>query len=271
MNMDQFQTLQSVDALNSWVRSKGAREWRRSPRNAIYDWKGEAIRQAFSAGLRDYHAIFLTLNCRDCGGSGRYVDSCGCKFDHCRKCGNRGTVRLTFLVTKIEGFVWHTPWEHCWKFRLPDGESVYAAATLSADWEPNAVGKDLDLVDVVHHLNVLEDAMPTIPGSHGVYSYGEFFGESDHKIYYLHLGRFLQVCEICGTPAKQIGEWSGGYPKMDGIYHGVARPPLTWSAWGCDACKAAHDGVSIFGKFPEPTHLIEHPEIQRWLRKRKAA
>ena len=65
----------AIDRLNSWVRSDSARSWHSSPRYAIYDWKHHVIERAIKEHRAECRGLYLTLNCRDCGGSGKYIDS----------------------------------------------------------------------------------------------------------------------------------------------------------------------------------------------------
>ncbi len=251
-----------VDRLNSWVRSQGAREWFSSPMRAIYDFKFAIIRRAFIEGRCQHGAIYLSLNCRDCGGSRRYTDSYGHTWPHCRKCSSMGVVRLTFLVTEVAGFNWHTPWNRTYSLPLAHVE-LEKSATLSADWEPNGTGRELELWQIAESLNVLEAEMPTAVGYHGVYDNGDWYGDKKHSDYRLNLGRVERsTCELCESSAE----------KKNRVVHHVMRKHIEWSAWACSACCAAHAGDSptIFSLFAVPVEHLKHPAVQTWLERRNA-
>lgn len=254
----------AIDKLNSWVRSESARGWWSSPRHAIYDWKNHLIETAIRNCLSVNHAIYLTLTCRDCGGTGRYEDSYGTKFDHCRKCFNKGVQRLQFLVTETHGFTWHTPRDKAWRFQL--SEEFWKRESLSVDWEPNAKGRDLGLIELVQLLNFLEPVMPK-PGSHAVADRWDYYGEADHGKYKLNLRELSKehVCQFCGAmPPPDEDAYKHGH------YHGVVLDHFEWSAWACTACKEKFPGVEIFARFSLPD-IAAHPEIQKWLSRRPVA
>jgi hypothetical protein len=270
--------LRSIDALNSWVRSDSHRRFAmHSPKYAIYEWKRLIIREAIAADAAELKAIYLSVTCRDCGGSGRYTDSYGERFPHCRKCDNTGKHRLTFLVSTISEYTWHTPWDKTWGLSTPD--DMYRFATLSTDWEPNQKGVDLTTEQVAAHLNVLEPLLFDKAGSRSIWSYrDEYHNEAKNNRYKIDLGRGPERCEFCGcTPNPETA--SGG-----GSWHGCTRDWVTWSAWACDVCKSLFansnrwsdehhayippggNGKSIFDEFKPPT--VTDPEILKWLERR---
>jgi hypothetical protein len=262
--------LEAIDRLNSWVRSESARGWWSSPRYAVYDWKNWFIDLAIRVGRAKLSAIHLMLNCRACGGDGIFVYDDGEKAP-CRKCGKSGHVNLEFLVSEIEGFVWHTPRNRTWKFGLLDG--VWAGAKLSMDWEPNAKGRDLELWQVAECLNVCEEAVARgelcKPGSHSSGGYGwddEY--EVSHGNYKIHVSNSTEreVCELCGHRAVPKGDRGG----TDGMWHGIITNYVSWSAWACDECQVNYKGSEIFTalKLHPPLEQLAHPEIQAWLRRR---
>lgn len=265
--------LQSLDALNSWVRSDSARWFSsRHPRYAIYDYKTEAIRRALAAGECECRWIYLTLHCRACGGTGLFTHESGAKST-CRKCWKTGKNTLTFLETTISGFKWHTPEERTWRLKVPSS----ITKTLSTDWEPNAKGKDLTVGEVARYLMVCEDQLGECLGSHAIHDYGEWVGDQEHCGYKLDLGRQgAAVCEFCGfVPTDE---------HKDGCWHHVSRAHVDWSAWACNACKSLYatcnrwddgqhkyvpsggNGKSIFGEFKPPT--ITDPDVGKWLARR---
>lgn len=277
-----MEQLKAIDCLNSWVRSKGHWDWIcSSPRYAIYDWKREAIKLAIMSGEAEYRAIYLTLNCRDCGGSKRFIDSTGYEWPHCRKCSSTGHTRLTFLETDIKGIRWHSPWEKT--YGIPTREKTFENATICMDWEPNQIGKDLETWEVAKYLNILERDMPIRHGSHGIYDCGDYYGEREHSQYRIFLGRSERVCEFCGRPAVPK---EGAQDLYDGVHHHVSRGHVAWCAWACNVCKALFstsnvwsdtagryvpsggNGKSIFDEFRIPQEMMSHEEIRQWLARR---
>lgn len=249
-----------VDRLNSWVRSPRARDWWNSPARAIYDFKLELIRRAIIAQECKTSAIYLSLTCRACDGTKRYTDSYGHEWPHCRKCSSLGVVRLTFLVTEICGFFWHSPWERVWSLPIAH-EELSKSAALSTDWEPNHPGKDLEVWEVVESLNILEAELPGALGSHGVYCYGDFIGEKKHAKYKLYLGRSQRTtCELCGESAEE---------KDRHFYH-VVHDHVDWAAWACPACADADKhSAEIFKRFAVPSEPLSHPSVRTWIERRK--
>lgn len=258
----------AIDRLNSWARSDSSRRYLSSPVRAIYDWKRHFIEESLRAGrVENPHAIRLTLTCRDCNGSKKYTNMYGEEFPWCRRCGSSGVVPLRFLVTTICGYTWHTPETEAMRIsRVCLPEDIWQRSTLSVDWEPNQKGRDLQVHQVAQWLNVLETEYPNVPGSHGVYDYGNWIGDADHKRYKLYLGRFDTECAFCGCPKE---------PEIIGGCYGVSREFIEWSAWACKPCDGIQgDGKSIFAQFPVPVEQLQHPEIAKWLAnraRRKAA
>lgn len=260
----------AIDKLNSWVRSSSGRRSISSPTYAVYDWKLEWIRRAIAAETTQIRAIYLSLTCRDCGGSKRYTDSMGYEHPHCRKCSSTGMVRLEFLDTCVDGFRWHTPRERTWSLRLP--EDLWKSASLSCDWEPNAKGRDLEPWEVAGCLNVLEKEMPNVPNGHSTGNDWDGFGWKNHKQYRLYVGQQPEACEFCG--------------RFDAHRFHPCRGSIEWTAFACDACRgmfatanvwsdiehkyvpSGGNGKSIFDEFKMPMQLLTHPEILKWLANR---
>ena len=279
--------IEAVDRLNFWVRSDSARGYWSTPRYAIYDWKAYLIERAIDVGAAKLSAIHLMLNCRACGGDGIYVYDDGEKAP-CRKCGKTGHVNLEFLVSEIDGVVWHTPRNRAWKFGLLD--AVWAGARLSVDWEPNAKGRDLELWQVCECLNVCEEAVACgelcKPGGHiSCHGYDEY--EVSHHGYKIHVSASddREVCELCGHRAVPKGDRG----LTDGMWHGIVTDHVSWSAWACDRCQTCFKQGLIYAptlqayiphgmsglifdalKLHPPIAQLAHHEIQAWLRRRGA-
>jgi hypothetical protein len=201
----------ALDRLNTWIRAPKEGLWFSSPWRAIYDWKIELIRDAIASEIATLKPVKLTLNCRDCGGDGKYMDSSGHLWPHCRKCSSTGQTTLVFLASQMHGFTWHTPRDKAWRLALPS--TFFDSPEYSFDWEPNLPGKPMEVGQVAACLNSLEPIMPK-PGC----TYSEW-GDMDHSKYRLYLGRSPQVCEFCGTVPASDG---------DGSYHCVAREHIEW-------------------------------------------
>ena len=253
MSQYPVEAFSALDRLNSWVRSPSARNWFRSPRHAIYDWKIHLIRDAIDKGEAKLSAVCFTATCNHCGGTKQYIDSGGYKWPHCRRCRSTGITPLLFVVSEMYGLKWHTPRDKAWELRLP--ENFFDSAPESTDWAPNMPGTDMETWEVAACLNILEPAMPK-PGRHSVYDRSQYFGEVDHAKYRLYLGRSEVVCQLCGHTSTE---------ERDGINHHVSRAYIEWSAWGCEGCRATL-GTAIYSKFPVPA--INHPEIITWLARR---
>lgn len=268
--------LHAVDALNSWVRSDSARWFSsRHPRYAIYDYKTEVIRRAIVNGECTYRWIYLTLHCRTCGGTGIFKHESG-DTSTCRKCWRTGKNTLHFLETDIQGVKWHTPQDRAWRLKVGGGREL---DNLSTDWEPNAKGKDLTVGEVARYLMVCEDELGEgCLSAHGIYDYGNWIDDQEHKGYKLDLGRQgAAVCEICGvTVADEL---------KDGSWHHVSRTHADWSSYACNVCRALFatrnrwddaqgkyapdggNGRSIFDEFKPPT--VTDPDVREWLSRRK--
>lgn len=250
----------ALDRLNSWVRSESFREsLGGGPREAIYWLKNEAIRALHGYGLTTHRAVYATAKCRDCGGSGRYVDSMGYRHDHCWACNSAGEVRLNFVETAIEGGpTWHTPWL---KFPLIRGEVVgsyspdFSDAVEATDWKPNLRGRDLTPAEVARDLNRAEAAFPKRPGVR----YTEW-GEYDPFNYKLFVGASdRDKCDLCGHAVEDDS----------GCGYHCSRGRIAWCAYGCNVCSALHghegNGIKIFSLFGLPRSFIDHPDILEWI------
>ena len=114
----------AMDRLNSWLRSPSAKRAAcGSLYRAIYFLKSEAIQWADTNFECFHSAVKVRTKCRECAGTGRYVDSYGHEWPHCRACDSRGSLALEFVQTIIRcGPVWHTPWL---KFCVYRGSASY--------------------------------------------------------------------------------------------------------------------------------------------------
>lgn len=261
----------AMNVLNSWVRSRDHKG--EHVVFAIYDWKLEIIKRAIRNNETDIFPVFAKTRCRDCGGTGRYIDSFGGTWPHCRKCNSTGTVKLFFLETEIKGYRWHTPRERTYLLKLPTG--FYECSEEAVDWEPNQEGICLELSEIVGCLNILEETLGrNVLGSHSIEDRDKYYDTVHHEDYRIFLGSSARICEFCGDAFEQ------------GCYHHVTRKYVQWTAWACNSCRAVYathskwseeqnryipdcgNGRSIFDEFRPPIALIKNAEVQKWLARR---
>ncbi len=160
---DLLEKLHSLNALNSWVRSRSGREAIASPQRRIYEAKRMAITDATRLLGAKHYSLMLPAKCRDCNGTGNYIDSYGHEFDHCWRCSNSGFIRLEFVESHIaEGIKWHSPRNKVYGLQV-SGEVSFVAT----DWDVNKPGHDLSPDGAARHLLVIDEAWPArYPNSH---------------------------------------------------------------------------------------------------------
>lgn len=189
---DLLEKLESVDALNSWVRSRSFYGPISSARRRIYEAKKMALKDATRLLTCEHKLITVMARCRDCGGSGKYDDGYR-KFDHCYRCFNKGMVRLEFVESNIaDRFRWHSPRSESYSFAPAQMGEISFAAT---DWDVNKAGKDLTPDEAAKHLLVIDAAWPP-------YRYGDcrqYCECTGH--YHLYVGRVDKACAHCGSMA----------------------------------------------------------------------
>lgn len=98
----------AISRLNVHARAYG------SGKRAIYAYKALLAGVGLAMGDASAQLVRWTGTCGHCNGSGRYVDSYGEKWPHCRQCASAGTVTLKFVETtdRWTGQVWHHPWKY---------------------------------------------------------------------------------------------------------------------------------------------------------------
>jgi hypothetical protein len=247
--IDLPESMLAMSRLNSWVRSPSFRSFG-GPRNAIYFLKRQALDWADSH-FRCLHSTVITLTtCRGCAGTGKYTDSYGHTFDHCRACSNRGTLSLLFVQTLIEDkMVWHTPWMKFY-IRGKSASPPYNLARWTDDWKVNEPGKDLTPAEAARDLNTVECFWPDRQGAWTSNDFGMFF----HFDYRLHVGATERKCTFCGSTEVQ-----GSF--------GVTRETVQWSDHCCRSCESIVRGThgNVFDAFPLPWHLLRDPQIELWM------
>ena len=249
-----IEALHAMARLNSWLRSKsGRRPVYGRPLGAVYYLKREAIIWADANLACKHGSIIVGVECRDCGGSGRYCDSYGCQHDHCWRCGSRGRTSLHFVWTWIEeaAILWHTPRD---KFWIPGKHTpLYSLAVWDDRWGVNQPGLEMTVEEVARDLNIVEAFWPRRPGEHHT-DWGTF----DVFHYTLNLGDVERDrCAICG------GEANPNYRCH------VRRG---WFEFSDVACKRCHDqkGIEVFNLFPFPVHIVG-PHAREWAERKGRA
>lgn len=248
--------IDALDHLNSFVRSNAHRDYAlSSPRRYIYLAKSWAVKAIYELKLpQSFTHVQVTLQCRDCAGTGRYVDDYGYKHDHCWKCSSTGWVTLKFIETFVDisrkVVRWHTPIEHYPIYEDTDEERYPYRVT---HWQPNQPGKDLAPWEVAQYLNV-------------VHGYFDFRFQQRHNIrlsirdgeaynYKLYVGSTdPRACSLCKAPARPIRIC-------------MSRHNIAWHDYTCTECdtKMRQEKRSSNDVLALPAFLITHPEIQRWI------
>ena len=245
------ESIWAMSRLNSWIRSASyRRQSYGGPRNAIYFLKRQAIQWA-DENLSCLHSTVQTITkCRGCAGTGRYVDSRGYEFDHCRACNNQGTLSLLFVQTAIaQGPIWHTPWL---KFWIHDKKNppYNLARWVDGDWSVNQAGQDRTSAEVAGDLNTVESFWTDRKGAWTSSDWGTFW----HFDYRLWVGETENRCAFCGN-ASDVG-----------YNYCVARRTIQWTDHACKSCDAKQKGTGdIYKNFPVPMHLIADPRIVHWM------
>jgi hypothetical protein len=243
------EVIHAVSRLNSWIRSDSARG-HFAPARAIYFLKGQAIEWA-DENLKCLHStVKVATTCRGCGGTGKYCDTHGHTWPHCRACSSRGRLALLFVQTAIGGGpIWHTPWL---KFHVRrDGANPhYALARWAEGWTVNEPGHDMEPWEVARDLNLAETTFTKRPGW-----YSTDWGGCNDFHYSLYIGSTpADVCSLCGG----VADVKHGY--------GVTRRPIHWTDHACNVCSIMYGDV--FKAFSMPRQLIDNEHIQKFIERR---
>ena len=253
------ESIWAMDRLNSWLRSPSARRGLYgSPYRAIYFLKREAIQWA-DANLACFHsAVKVKAKCRDCSGTGRYVDSYGYEWPHCRACDNRGSLSLEFVQTIIRGGpVWHTPWLKFCVHRGRPHTSHFVNVPrdlirwVDDEWSVHQLGRDLTPEEVARDLNTIEGFWTNRPRPY----YTDYGGPFDDFKYKLYVGTTdPSVCSLCGDRANE------------NYTYGVSRGCIQWSDHACKTCGNLHrNSVKIFELFSTPKILLRSEHVHQFI------
>ncbi len=236
--------LRSLDALNSWVRSSSGRHATASPQRRIYEAKRMALSDATRILGAKHYALTVPAKCRDCGGSGKYVDSYGAKFDHCWRCSNTGFVRLEFVESQVaEGIVWHSPRAKAWDLPIAGTRNF-----VEVDWDVNKPGRDLTPDEAARHLLVIDEAWP--PRYRNLHKHCWEYCECT-DIYSLYIGEWKEYCAHCRAPE----------PKHR-FHKRAGRVECTLLA--CEECYAAKRGLDLF-EAAIPLEMYQPPNVMAWI------
>lgn len=277
-NPELRRALRAVNYLNSYVRSEACRRHLLSkPERAIYHLKRYALEAAQKAGMVSHRRVGVVATCRDCGGTGRYMDSVGQEFDHCHRCQNRGHLVLYFVESEIlfdpsgwqfwKNFAWHTPekqWPREWNDWL---KNEFPGDTR---WKTHQLGQDLTPAQVAECLNVAEAYFPQRPPLRWVdldYTHRQV----DDFDYRLYVGETSKCCRFCGSESEEseIGRCA------------VRRGNICWIDHACKACRDRYPVVrffkpgapkepNIYDDFPWPHQLTNNEHIQGWIERHPA-
>lgn len=202
--------LDALTGLNSHARSGAGKR-------AIYAYKTLASAFAIAAGAATVQLRQWTGTCGPCGGTGRYVDSYGERWPHCRSCSSTGRATLKFTEVSIaDGPTWHHP------FETSDGRDLAALAhaarwdgihgrwydllgnepifwNITNGWAPRQPGTRLEPDSLAAALNIVEGwaldvRVPIGDTFHWIHERALM----DMRRYVLDLGRLPGPCYRCG-------------------------------------------------------------------------
>lgn len=243
----------ALDRLNSWVRSTSYPHLAYGPKAWIYAMKRTVLRLAGEVKLREDRSIVVTVPCRDCGGTGRYISGWGTRFDHCYACNSSGEVALRFVESTIPAggreIVWHTPWMKAGA--MYDHEN----AVPVTDWVPNTPGCNMTPSEVCKALLVAEDAFATkTPRHHFDDEWGYDAAPRTIDQYDIHLGECVNAtCGVCYRPVSA------------GVGHTARAGRIHWRERVCGVCqKLVPHYYEHFRKVP-PAELTSDPIVITWI------
>jgi hypothetical protein len=247
-------TLQALIALNSWTRSDAAhRSGTFRLQRVIYRYKGSAL-VAYLQARVDLSPVpvYVTAVCRDCGGSGLYVDEWGYQHGHCWRCRDGGFVRLEFVQTTLpNGAIWHTPRDplKCPSALLRAVQGV--ESHMSEAWDVGRKGHSLSFPDLAAALNLVEDWHGDVPERHII----KMWDDWDVHYYRLPLGIRAQTCAFCDG---ELAPDPARYLASDLL--------LSWGDWCCASCSKKY--APHFPPFAVPVDLLSDAAVQ-WLKRRE--
>lgn len=228
--------------LNSHARAYGC------GKHAIYAYKTLVAAQLIAANEATVFLRQWTGQCDHCRGTGRYVDSYGERWPHCRRCASTGRVTLKFVETELLGGpTWHCPFD-------ANGDGRHLAALAGAamwdgekgrwtnrdgnepifwnvanGWTPKQRGEQLTPDDAALALNTVEAWVLTLDVlPHATPYWLLTAAKREMRGYHLDVGRIGLTCWYCGRPDIVTGFCRSG-------------PPFTWCAPVC----AEHEKMPV--------------------------
>lgn len=210
-------------------------------KHAIYRYKTLAAALLVVGGEAKAQLVLWSGTCGHCGGTGRYVDSYGERFPHCRQCESSGRVTLKFVETTLpDGVVWHHPWKYDqggveigdlaglarWDASGRQGwrdakgnEPIFW--NVGSNWHPRQSAEQLLPDDAATSLNTVEAwaLACVLPPSNTLHWMRER-ALREMRGYVIDLGRVGLRCFYCESPDIAVGLGRSG-------------PPFSWSAPVC--------------------------------------
>jgi len=259
--------LQALGRLNGHARAYGC------GKRAIYEYKVLASALSIVGGAATVTLRQWTGTCHGCNGTGKYIDSYGERFPHCRACGNSGRVTLRFVEVDIAADdlrqVWHHPfslsagwdlaalaeaatWDSqrgVWRDRLGNEPIFWNFAN---GWSPKQPGVRLEPDALAERMNIVEAWVLTVQPSIKIAAAVDRVpwaierARREMRRYVLDLGRLPGPCYRCAELAD--------------IGLGTCGPPF---AFATPACRT-HSHCSIAAW---PKHLPEStltPALRVW-------
>lgn len=257
----------ALHALNQHARAYGC------GKRAIYAYKTLVAALLVAAGEASAQLVQWTGTCGHCRGTGRYVDSYGEKWPHCRQCSSTGQVTLKFVETALpDGVVWHHPWDRydaggreiadiaglaIWdgergRYRSTNGtEPVFW--NITSGWSPRQPAETLLPDDTAARLNTVEAWVVASNFPHIGRNWLESRALDALRGYVLDLGRIGGLCWYCESHEISCGLSLPG-------------PPFAWSAPVCREHQQLP--VSLWPTvFPE---WVMTPPLVEWKRRHDA-
>lgn len=214
-------SLDVIDALcrlNHHARAYG------SGKRAIYHYKALASALLVVAGQSSVTLRQWRGRCDHCHGTGRYIDSYGEKFPHCRRCESTGMATLKFVECYLpNGHTWHHPWIYgqgggdiaqlagkaMWKSTDPGAgwhdangnEPIFW--NFQNGWTPHQPAERLPTEELAACLNIAELWVLDLQCPHDPLNLLRWMYEracAEMRRYSLDLGRIGEWCWMCGVP-----------------------------------------------------------------------
>lgn len=204
-----------------------------SGKRAIYAYKILVSAITIVTGSAGVMLRQWTGKCHGCNGTGRYVDSYGETWPHCRKCRSTGTVTLKFVEVGItNGPLWHHPFDQSagWDLARLAGVAIWDDVkgawkdargfetifwNITDGWTPKQPAEQLNANAAAKLLNIVEPWVRETPLPFEAAGRLRWLGEcaqSEMRRYTLSLGRLDGPCFRCGSSDVVVGLGCSGPP-----------------------------------------------------------